>query len=150
ISSATPWRSRICTAPLRPKPGITAGAWRWWSQTDDLNSNLLYLALGIENGGPEASYSDVVQVEDGDAFLLCTDGFWHGVSEEQMKQSLHMVNTPQEWLTLMNQIIQKNGEQEGNAQDNYTALAVWMGNPQDTTLLHTLSDAAQFLPCGTD
>ncbi|RDT62398.1 serine/threonine-protein phosphatase, partial [Klebsiella pneumoniae] len=23
-------------------------------QTDDLNSNLLYLALGIENGGPEA------------------------------------------------------------------------------------------------
>lgn len=119
-------------------------------QTDNLNSNLLYLALGIENGGPEASYSDVVQVEDGDAFLLCTDGFWHGVSEEQMKQSLHMVNTPQEWLTLMNQIIQKNGEQEGNAQDNYTALAVWMGNPQDTTLLHTLSDAAQFLPCGTD
>ena len=119
-------------------------------QTDNLNSNLLYLALGIENGGPEASYSDMVQVEDGDAFLLCTDGFWHGVSEEQMKQSLHMVNTPQEWLTLMNQIIQKNGEQEGNAQDNYTALAVWMGNPQDTTLLHTLSDAAQFLPCGTD
>jgi len=119
-------------------------------QTDDLNSNLLYLALGIENGGPEASYSDVVQVEDGDAFLLCTDGFWHGVSEEQMKQSLHMVNTPQEWLTLMNQIIQKNAEQEGNAQDNYTAVAVWMGNPQDTTLLHTLSDAAQFLPCGTD
>lgn len=82
-------------------------------QTDNLNSNLLYLALGIENGGPEASYSDVVQVEDGDAFLLCTDGFWHGVSEEQMKQSLHMVNTPEEWLTLMNQIIQKNGEQEG-------------------------------------
>lgn len=119
-------------------------------QTDNLNSNLLYLALGIENSGPEASYSDVVQVEDGDAFLLCTDGFWHGVSEEQMKQSLHMVNTPQEWLTLMNQIIQKNSEQEGNAQDNYTALAVWMGNPQDTTLLHTLSDAAQFLPCGTD
>ena len=119
-------------------------------QTDDLNSNLLYLALGIENGGPEASYSDVVQVEDGDAFLLCTDGFWHGVSEEQMKQSLHMVNTPQEWLTLMNQIIQKNAEQEVNAQDNYTAVAVWMGNPQDTTLLHTLSDAAQFLPCGTD
>ena len=39
-------------------------------QTDNLNSNLLYLALGIENGGPEASYSDVVQVEDGDAFTL--------------------------------------------------------------------------------
>jgi serine/threonine protein phosphatase PrpC len=115
-------------------------------QTDNINSNLLYLALGIENGGPEASYSDVVPVEDGDVFLLCTDGFWHGVSEEQMKQSLHMVNTPQEWLTLMQQLIQKNSESEGSAQDNYTAVAVWMGSPQDTTLLHTLSDAAQFFP----
>jgi len=115
-------------------------------QTDNINSNLLYLALGIENGGPEASYSDVVQVEDGDVFLLCTDGFWHGVSEEQMKQSLHMVNTPQEWLTLMQPLIQINSESEGSAQDNYTAVAVWMGSPQDTTLLHTLSDAAQFFP----
>ena len=43
-------------------------------QTDDLNSNLLYLALGIENGGPEASYSDVVQVEDGDAFYSAPTG----------------------------------------------------------------------------
>ncbi len=68
-------------------------------------------------------------------------------AEEQMQQSLHMVNTPEEWLTLMNQIIQKNGEQEGNGQqDNYSALAVWMGTPQDTTLLHTLSEAAQFFP----
>lgn len=29
----------------------------------------------------------------------------------------------------MNQIIQKNAEQEGNAQDNYTAVAVWMEQP---------------------
>ena len=57
-----------------------------------------------------------------------------------------MVNTPQEWLTLMQQLIQKNSESEGSAQDNYTAVAVWMGSPQDTTLLHTLSDAAQFFP----
>ncbi len=56
-------------------------------QTDDINSNLLYRALGMASDGAEASYSDVVPVEDGDAFLLCTDGFWHGVGEEQMKSS---------------------------------------------------------------
>ncbi|WP_312951330.1 protein phosphatase 2C domain-containing protein [Superficieibacter sp.] len=115
-------------------------------QTDDINSNLLYLALGMANGGPEASYSDIVPLEDGDVFLLCTDGFWHGVSEEQMKQSLHMVNTPQEWLTLMNQLIQKNGDEAKGAQDNYSAVAVWMGSPHETTLLHTVSEAAQFFP----
>ncbi|MZB68224.1 hypothetical protein DCI93_23775, partial [Salmonella enterica subsp. enterica serovar Kentucky] len=115
-------------------------------QTDSVNSNLLYFALGMGDEGCEASYSDVVPIEDGDAFLLCTDGFWHGVSEEQMKQSLHMVNTPDEWLTLMNQILLKNGEQGHDKQDNYSAVAVWVGSPQDTTLLHTLSDAAQFFP----
>ncbi|EGT4260844.1 serine/threonine-protein phosphatase [Cronobacter sakazakii] len=115
-------------------------------QTDGVNSNLLYFALGMGDEGREASYSDVVPIEDGDAFLLCTDGFWHGVSEEQMKKSLHMVNTPDEWLTLMNQILLKNGEQGHDKQDNYSAVAVWVGSPQDTTLLHTLSDAAQFFP----
>lgn len=37
-------------------------------QTDDINSNLLYRALGMASDGAEASYSDVVPVEDGDAF----------------------------------------------------------------------------------
>lgn len=115
-------------------------------QTDEINSNLLYRALGMASEGPEASYSDVVPVEDGDAFLLCTDGFWHCVGEEQMKSALQMVNTPHEWLTLMNQIIQKKNQGAQGSQDNYSAVAVWMGSPEEATLLHTLSDAAQFFP----
>lgn len=115
-------------------------------QTDGINSNLLYFALGLGDDQREASYSDVVPIEDGDVFLLCTDGFWHGVSEELMKQSLHMVNTPNEWLTLMNQILQRQNAQSDDQQDNYSAVAVWVGAPQDTTLLHSLAQAAQFLP----
>ncbi|PWC10127.1 PP2C family protein-serine/threonine phosphatase [Brenneria corticis] len=115
-------------------------------QTDGINDNLLYFALGMDDEGRESSYSDVVPIEDGDAFLLCTDGFWHGVSEEQMKQSLHMVKSPQDWLTLMNQVLLKNEHQTPGKQDNYSAVAVWIGEPQDTTLLHSLSDAEQFLP----
>ena len=64
---------------------------------------------------------------------------------EQMQQSLHMVNTPEEWLTLMQQII-RNGQPDNGQQDNFSALAVWIGSPQDTTLLHSLSEAAQFFP----
>lgn len=112
--------------------------------TDGINSNLLYFALGMNDEGREASYSYLEPIEDGDAFLLCTDGFWHGVTEAQMQQTLHLVTTPQEWLTLMNQIIIKNNSESEIRQDNYSALAVWMGSPQDTTLLHSPADAMQF------
>ena len=102
--------------------------------------------MGLGDDEREASYSDVVPIEDGDVFLLCTDGFWHGVSEEQMKQSLHMVNTPHEWLTLMNQILLRTNVESRDQQDNYSAVAVWVGAPQDTTLLHSLAQASQFFP----
>ncbi|AUP76571.1 serine/threonine phosphatase [Enterobacter sp. EA-1] len=115
-------------------------------QVEGINGNLLYFALGLGEDEREPSYSDVVPIEDGDAFLLCTDGFWHGVTEEQMQQSLHMVNTPDEWLTLMNQLLLKNSVGAQTQQDNYSAVAVWMGTPQETTLLHSLSEAAQFFP----
>jgi len=113
---------------------------------EGINSNLLYFALGMGAEERDASYSDVEPVEDGDVFLLCTDGFWHGVSARQMEQSLHMVNTPEEWLTLMQQIIDKQPRRPGEKQDNYSALAVWVGSPQETTLLHSLAEAAQFFP----
>lgn len=115
---------------------------------DDINSHLLYRALGMSSEGPEASYSDVVPVEDGDVFLLCTDGFWHGVDVEQMRSSLQMVNTPQEWLAIMQQIIQKNTGSGHTTQDNYSAIAVWMGRPEVSTLLHPFSDTAPFSPLG--
>ncbi|ACX88216.1 PP2C family protein-serine/threonine phosphatase [Pectobacterium parmentieri] len=114
-------------------------------QTEGINNNLLYFALGMGDEQRDVSYSDVVEIEDGDAFLLCTDGFWHGVAQEQMQQSLHMVNTPEEWMTLMQQII-KNGQLDNDQQDNFSALAVWVGSPQDITLLHSLSEMAQFSP----
>ena len=113
---------------------------------EGINSNLLYFALGMVDEGRHASYSDVEPIEDGDVFLLCTDGFWHGVATRQMEQSLHMVNTPDEWLTLMQQIIDNQPRKPGEKQDNYSALAVWIGSPQDTTLLHSLVEAAQFFP----
>lgn len=114
-------------------------------ETDGVNSNFLYYALGIGDDELDASYSDVVPLQDGDVFLLCTDGFWQLVSQQQMQQSLHMVNTPEEWLTMMQQVIRQRSEST-TTQDNYTAVAVWLGSPQDTTLLHTLSEAAQFIP----
>ncbi|KFK97903.1 MULTISPECIES: PP2C family serine/threonine-protein phosphatase [unclassified Serratia (in: enterobacteria)] len=111
-------------------------------QTNGINSNLLYFALGM-NEERDATYGEVLQLEDGDVFLLCTDGFWHNFTQDELEQSLHMVNSPSEWLSLMQQAWDKNGNV--NNSDNYSAIAVWVGSPQETTLLHSLTDAERFL-----
>ncbi|MDU6412485.1 MAG: protein phosphatase 2C domain-containing protein [Yersiniaceae bacterium] len=139
--------------------------------TQGINSNLLYFALGL-NEARDASYSDVLQLEDGDVFLLCTDGFWHSFSEAELEQSLHMVNSPGEWIALMERawlnqeapaesnIVKNRGVDNRSVDnrsvdnrsidnysvDNYSAIAVWVGSPQETTLMHSLPDAGRFMP----
>ncbi|PLR37308.1 serine/threonine phosphatase [Chimaeribacter californicus] len=137
--------------------------------TQGINSNLLYFALGLDESR-DASYSDVLQLEDGDVFLLCTDGFWHSFSEAELEQSLHMVNSPDEWIALMerawlNQETASPAHAGAGAEgaalpahradnrnidnrniDNYSAIAVWVGSPQETTLMHSLPDAGRFMP----
>jgi len=105
-----------------------------------INSNLLYNALGAETEH-QASYSEVLELEDGDAFLVCTDGFWLNLTSEEMEQALRMVNSPEEWLALMQKAIDRSAK-----NDNLSAVAVWIGSPQETTLLQSLSDSARFLP----
>ncbi|AUX93274.1 PP2C family protein-serine/threonine phosphatase [Mixta gaviniae] len=105
-----------------------------------INSNLLYNALGAETMR-EASYSEVVALEDGDAFLVCSDGFWLHLAIAEMEQALRMVNSCEEWLTLMQQAVDRTRK-----NDNLSAVAIWIGSPQETTLLQSLADSARLLP----
>lgn len=105
-----------------------------------INSNLLYNALGADGALP-VSYSEVLPLEDGDAFLVCTDGFWCSLSPQEMEQALRMVNSPEEWLALMQKAINRSEK-----KDNLSAVAVWVGSPQETTLLQSMADSARFLP----
>lgn len=107
-----------------------------------INSNLLYNALGIEPAHP-VTFADEILLEDGDAFLVCSDGFWLNLTTTEMEQALRMVNDCDEWLTLMAQAVSPDVK-----KDNLSALAVWIGEPQDATLLYTLADSARFLPSG--
>ena len=47
-----------------------------------------------------------------------------------MSESLPHANAPEEWLVRMEKLIV---DQELSGQDNYSALAVWIGNPNDVT-----------------
>ncbi|SFN41290.1 Serine/threonine protein phosphatase PrpC [Candidatus Pantoea varia] len=105
-----------------------------------INSNLLYNALGAEPSRL-VSFSQEIGLEDGDAFLVCTDGFWLNLTSDEMEQALRMVNACEEWLALMEQAVSRNVK-----KDNLSALAVWIGEPEEATLLYSLADSARFLP----
>lgn len=73
----------------------------------------------------------LLNLYEGDAFIICTDGFWESISEPDMLKQLENSNAIEEWLARMDQqIVQSNFAD----QDNYTALAVWIDNPNDITL----------------
>ena len=57
------------------------------------------------------------------AFLLCTDGFWEYVTEDQMEQMLQTARTPEEWLVSMREELEKNVD---GTNDNHTAVAVFI------------------------
>lgn len=56
------------------------------------------------------------------AFLLCSDGFWEYVLEEEMEKSLEESDNPVEWIKEMRQIL---ANKVPDDNDNNTAAAVW-------------------------
>lgn len=101
-------------------------------QTGGLPDNLLYAALGTGNH-QDATYSPTLALADGDVFLLCSDGFWKRYNLAQLEYTLRLAHTPSEWLTLI-----EHQSPPLSQQDNYSAIAVWIGSPQESTLLQIL------------
>jgi serine/threonine protein phosphatase PrpC len=99
-------------------------------KAEDLRSadrrSALFAALGqIENFEPALAQCTHA-LDDGDAFLLCTDGFWEYVDEAAMERALDAATSPEHWLRSMEgQVVARGGEK----QDNYSALAVWCREP---------------------
>jgi serine/threonine protein phosphatase PrpC len=102
--------------------------------------SVLYAALGIEGGAspnvPEAALS----IEDGDAFLICSDGLWEPIVEQDMELSLAKSDGPEQWLVSM---AHKVSERVSANHDNYTGLAVWLGSPHDFTILQTREETRE-------
>lgn len=61
--------------------------------------------------------------ERGDAFLLCTDGFWEYVLENEMEKDLRDALSPKTWIDRM---IQRLLNRVGKENDNYSAVAVFI------------------------
>jgi serine/threonine protein phosphatase PrpC len=91
-----------------------------------LNRSKLLSALG--NG--DRFDADVIPVAfpllSGDVFLLCTDGLWEYVDEEDMERLLDASASAEEWLKAMESQVLERGHE---GQDNYSGIAVWCSAP---------------------
>jgi PPM family protein phosphatase len=83
--------------------------------------NRLLRTLGADEEPRPTVLPGPVPLARSDAFLLCTDGFWEYVTEQEMEVDLHKAATPEEWLDFMVGRLMARAEPDN---DNYTAMAV--------------------------
>lgn len=87
--------------------------------------NKVFRALG-QSGFVTVDARDLELADGEHAWLLCTDGFWEYVLENEMEQALREAVTPEEWLEKMQKFLQKRLQERGQTEhDNNTAAAVW-------------------------
>ena len=95
--------------------------------------NRVLRALGGDSTKPDIS--EPVELRQGDRFLLCTDGFWEYVTEEEMEKTLARAESPRDWIRSMEHILA--GRVSGD-NDNYTAAAVFCGEAKLRDILSFL------------
>lgn len=84
--------------------------------------NRLLRTLGHENDLKPTVEKRVHPVRPGDAFLLCTDGFWEYVLETEMGVDLAKAVDPAAWLNLMEKRLLTRVE---NDYDNYSVITIF-------------------------
>jgi serine/threonine protein phosphatase PrpC len=81
----------------------------------------LLAALGNQEDFKPSIERERYLVQPGDVFLLCTDGLWECVSEDEMERMLCESAFLEEWLCGLESAVLARGRE---GQDNYSAVAV--------------------------
>lgn len=86
--------------------------------------NRLLKVIGIPWDRPMYAIDfDGEAIIPGDRFLMCTDGFWEWITEDEMRSELNRSKTPEAWLRRMEKIVLGRGG--GHRMDNYSAVALF-------------------------
>ena len=88
--------------------------------------NVVLRVIGLENYNPEGLVG-TISPAPGDAFLLCTDGFWEYVYENEMEGELALAGSPDEWLASM---LARHGARTPKDNDNFTAVCCFVKEGQ--------------------
>jgi serine/threonine protein phosphatase PrpC len=92
--------------------------------------NVLVASLGSVDDFVPALPQVESRLEEGDAFLLCSDGLWGGLDDSVFEATLSLAESPQAWIDLLERPL---CDPPRPGADNYTALAVWYGRVEETT-----------------
>ena len=92
--------------------------------------NQLLAAIGMQDGVEPHTLATAESLEDGDAFLLCSDGWWSQLDDADMTSTFAEASTPEDWLHAMRGLIEERG---ANGHDNFSAIAVWADDPEEST-----------------
>lgn len=84
--------------------------------------NRLLRVMGVEWDGSRYELSEWKPLQSGDAFLLCSDGFWEPIIEKEMCKLLKKTDSADEWLKAMAERVMQNAA--GTDMDNNSAIAV--------------------------
>ena len=85
------------------------------------DQNRLTRAVGQDGVLHPTILSELILLEEGDAALLCSDGIWTWVLEEEMEADLQMARSADAWLAALEKRV---GAGATGQYDNYTAIAV--------------------------
>ena len=86
------------------------------------NRSIILKTLGIEWETPMYEIMKPIPLSKCDAFLLCSDGFWEMIEDEEMCSCLTGTWDPGNWLDRMLEKVHERGR--GTNMDNYSAIAV--------------------------
>lgn len=95
--------------------------------------SVLFAAIGAQGDTVPEITETMVELHEGDAFLMCSDGFWEWVTEDEMAQTLADATSAECWLADMNRLAGKKGNAAAESRDNYTALTIWLGERDNAT-----------------
>jgi len=97
--------------------------------------NHLLAALGGRGPVEVHALADPFLVRDGDAFLLCSDGWWDALGPGAIEETLERAQSVDDWLDAMCEQVQSRADA---GQDNYSAVGVWLGDPDEVTQLQDI------------
>ncbi len=86
--------------------------------------HVILCALG-QDKTPEFCLANPITLRHGDGFLLCSDGIWELLSDEELLDCWRVEDSAQVWLDKIQELITPRVTRNS---DNYTALAVKVGH----------------------
>jgi serine/threonine protein phosphatase PrpC len=86
--------------------------------------HILLAAVGSENNTEVTTSDGAAMLLPGDALLLCSDGLWEWIDEEQMEAALSATIRSEDWLTRMCDVAATAAAATINVRDNFSACAI--------------------------